>query len=216
MITEETLPRTVSVRERVLEAAEQLVIQRGSHELTLEAVAASAGVSKGGLLYHFPGKEALLTAMIAKMVARFESEIDAALAKEPLGTPGRRTRAFLASFFGVPAAELEARNRTCGAMLAAIASNPRLLDPVRSWYERWRRETESDGLAPERALLALASVDALMFWRLFDTWTPPEAEVAAMHRLVRELCTPDLNASEAPNSAQGVRAKPATSSSSHN
>ena len=39
---------------------------KGVAKLTLEAVAKEAGVSKGGLLYHFSNKEALIEGMIVR------------------------------------------------------------------------------------------------------------------------------------------------------
>ncbi|GCB56911.1 hypothetical protein rerp_33190 [Rhodococcus erythropolis] len=47
-------------RDRILDALEKLLLVSGVAQVTLEGVAAEAGVSKGGLLYHFPSKEALL------------------------------------------------------------------------------------------------------------------------------------------------------------
>jgi AcrR family transcriptional regulator len=43
-------------RERILEAAYTVAERSGAAALTLDAVAAEAKVSKGGLLYHFPSK----------------------------------------------------------------------------------------------------------------------------------------------------------------
>ncbi|PTE20023.1 TetR/AcrR family transcriptional regulator, partial [Cereibacter changlensis JA139] len=43
-----------ATRRRLLDAADQLSRTVGPARLSLEAVAAEAGVSKGGLLYHFP------------------------------------------------------------------------------------------------------------------------------------------------------------------
>jgi len=51
-------------RDRILEAADQLVAAQGASNLTLDAVAQAAGLSKGGLLYHFPSKDALLMGML--------------------------------------------------------------------------------------------------------------------------------------------------------
>jgi AcrR family transcriptional regulator len=48
----------------------QVVQARGAGSLTLEAVADVAGVSKGGLLYHFPTKDALIDGMVADALAR--------------------------------------------------------------------------------------------------------------------------------------------------
>ena len=64
----------------LLDAAEIVVRRDGSGRLTLDAVAAEADVSKGGLLYHFPSKEALLTAMVERMVTSFDEALDQAQA----------------------------------------------------------------------------------------------------------------------------------------
>jgi AcrR family transcriptional regulator len=49
------------------------VVEEGVSGMTLEAVAREAGVSKGGLLYHFPSKEALIGGMIGRLIDRFEA-----------------------------------------------------------------------------------------------------------------------------------------------
>ncbi|WP_104086591.1 TetR/AcrR family transcriptional regulator [Arthrobacter sp. GMC3] len=73
-----------SARDRVLTAYEELLINDGPRAATLEAVAAAAGVSKGGLLYHFKSKEALTEGLVLKL--RELAELDfAAMAKDPLG-----------------------------------------------------------------------------------------------------------------------------------
>jgi len=51
-------------RKRLLGAAAAVVRRDGAKALTLDAVAAQAGVSKGGLLYHFASKRELLDAML--------------------------------------------------------------------------------------------------------------------------------------------------------
>lgn len=61
-----------SSRDRILDASERLVAQTGASHLTLDAVAQSAGVSKGGLLYHFPTKEALLEGMVERHIGAVE------------------------------------------------------------------------------------------------------------------------------------------------
>jgi len=43
-----------SNRARLLDAYEELLVSGVGATVTLDAVAAAAGVSKGGLLYHFP------------------------------------------------------------------------------------------------------------------------------------------------------------------
>jgi AcrR family transcriptional regulator len=51
-----------SARDKILDATLELIGDIGVPAVTLEGVAARAGVSKGGLLYHFRFKEQLLAA----------------------------------------------------------------------------------------------------------------------------------------------------------
>ncbi|MFC7484325.1 TetR/AcrR family transcriptional regulator [Luedemannella flava] len=68
-----------TARERILDAAEEL-ITAGQVPPALEAVAAAAGVSKGGLLYHFD-KQSLLRALVTRAVHRFDERLAAAAAQ---------------------------------------------------------------------------------------------------------------------------------------
>ena len=54
-------------RDRLLDAFETLLVTAGSRAATLDAVAEAAGVSKGGLLYHFPSKDALVEGMLDRL-----------------------------------------------------------------------------------------------------------------------------------------------------
>ncbi|MEQ3554944.1 TetR/AcrR family transcriptional regulator [Pseudonocardia nematodicida] len=73
-----------SARDRVLDAYETLLIEQGPGGATLDAVAASAEVSKGGLLYHFNSKESLVAGLLERL--RDRSARDAALMRaDPAG-----------------------------------------------------------------------------------------------------------------------------------
>jgi TetR/AcrR family transcriptional repressor of nem operon len=58
--------RSAISREKILEGAEQLILARGFSAMTVDAVCASAGITKGGFFHHFQNKEALGEAVIAK------------------------------------------------------------------------------------------------------------------------------------------------------
>ena len=60
------MPRKPVAREKLLTAFEHLVLSERERAATLGAVAARAGVSKGGLLYHFPHRQALVGAALAR------------------------------------------------------------------------------------------------------------------------------------------------------
>ncbi|WP_284985916.1 TetR/AcrR family transcriptional regulator [Arthrobacter sp. fls2-241-R2A-172] len=61
------MPRKPVARDAVLDAYESLLIEVGERAATLDAVAKRAGVSKGGLLYHFPNKESLISALLERL-----------------------------------------------------------------------------------------------------------------------------------------------------
>lgn len=65
-----------STRDRLLDAFEQIIVGSGSRAATLDAVAAEAGVSKGGLLYHFHSKEALVDAMIERLRGQGDRDVE--------------------------------------------------------------------------------------------------------------------------------------------
>ncbi|MDG3012023.1 TetR/AcrR family transcriptional regulator [Rhodococcus sp. D2-41] len=69
-----------STRDRILDALEGLLLESSPAQVTLEAVAAAAGVSKGGLLYHFPSKEALLAGMVRRLGERADKQLADAVA----------------------------------------------------------------------------------------------------------------------------------------
>lgn len=58
----------MTVRDRVLDALQDLVLSGGPAP-ALDAVAAAAGVSKGGLLHHFPDRRALAHALVRRVLA---------------------------------------------------------------------------------------------------------------------------------------------------
>lgn len=53
-------------RERILVAMRALLARGGTTAATLENVAAEAGISKGGLLYHFPSKQDLYRGLLTR------------------------------------------------------------------------------------------------------------------------------------------------------
>lgn len=82
------------LRSLLLKTAGEIILQRGVPGLTLDAVAAGAGVSKGGLLHHFSNKPALIEAVFCNVLEKCEEEIRSFAQKDP-DPRGRFTRAYL-------------------------------------------------------------------------------------------------------------------------
>ncbi|WP_429110175.1 TetR/AcrR family transcriptional regulator, partial [Aeromonas veronii] len=65
----------VRLQEQLLESAATIAARDGIAALSLNAVATEAGVSKGGLLHHFPNKQSLIFALFARLLAIMEEAI---------------------------------------------------------------------------------------------------------------------------------------------
>src|SRR3546814_17040256 len=75
--TDTLFPYTTLFRSRdaVLDAAQRVVARDGAAGLTLEAVAAEAGISKASVLYDYGTKQALMKALIERRIAAEDSRI---------------------------------------------------------------------------------------------------------------------------------------------
>lgn len=79
------MPSERSTRDRLLDAFERLLVAGGSRSATLESVAAEAGTSKGGLLYHFHSKDELVDGMLERL--RLQADADVARMRESPAGP---------------------------------------------------------------------------------------------------------------------------------
>lgn len=76
--------RANNSREHILNTYVNLLIHTGERAATLDAVATAAKVSKGGLLYHFSSKKALLEALAERTLTLAEEDF-AAMEQAPEG-----------------------------------------------------------------------------------------------------------------------------------
>lgn len=170
-----------SAKAQILDAAETVVAEVGANHLTLEAVAERAGVSKGGLLYHFPTKEALLQNMVRRFVEEHATRLEE-LCACGAATPDARFQAILAC--QIDKNPVDCRMAT--SMLAASAENPQLLDPIREEHEarnRSIRETSD----PDFARLLWLAAEGLMIMEMMATSPFDEAERARVTALLKRL-----------------------------
>ena len=82
------------VRRDLLQNAITLAARQGLTALSLQQVAEAAGVTKGGLLHHFPNKQALIDAVFDVLVTQFNQGLQEAMAPDP-EPYGRFSRAYL-------------------------------------------------------------------------------------------------------------------------
>jgi AcrR family transcriptional regulator len=177
---------SLDTRDRLLDAAETVVIEQGVNAMTLEAVAARARVSKGGLLYHFPSKEDVVLGMVSRIASVVQERFASGLASEPPG-PGRHARTMLGLMLDTEGSLFPRLQRVAGPLLGAIASNPRMLEPMQRFFQRVYQGMLEDGLPPDRSWLVLAALDGLKFWRVFGILQPSRKDLSGLRRLLTRI-----------------------------
>lgn len=141
--------RANNSREQILDAYEHLLVQAGERAATLDAVAAQAKVSKGGLLYHFGSKKALFEALLDRTRTYADEDLEKMRAA-PEGASAYyiNTSTFQGTPFDI-----------CLVALSRLAQdkNPaarELMDEIQGqWYELIRAEIGDDKMARTVLLL---------------------------------------------------------------
>ena len=138
-----------SRKDVILDAASRVVELHGAGHLTIDAVAEAADVSKGGVLYHFPSKQALLTGMLDRMLAGFRT----GMASTECGRG--RVHAHTMAFSSPPS---RTDRSAALALLAASAENPELLANARAFMSEMIEESRgSENFAD--ALIQIIAVE---------------------------------------------------------
>lgn len=76
------VPAATDTKQRVLDAAEQLFMERGYSAITLRDIAGALDIKQASLYYHFPdGKEQLFIAVVERVFARHRAAIDSAVSQ---------------------------------------------------------------------------------------------------------------------------------------
>jgi AcrR family transcriptional regulator len=128
--------RTRAMRQRLLEATLQCLVERGWSGTSTTLVSERAGVSRGAQLHHFPTKNALVIAAVEHIATVRRDELAEAAAALPRGK--RRTREVL---------ELLGEHFTADVFAAALElwvaarTDPQLLAAVEPLERQTGRET---------------------------------------------------------------------------
>lgn len=169
--------RSAHSREAILDAAASLVHEQGASCLTLDATCARAGMSKGGLLYHFRSKEDLLLALVDHRECLLEEAVQEALDADPdLEPPGRRHRALIRAMFGIlRSSEPFQLSFMAGITVQLMASGGHHQEALHQKFQRklefWKSMMRDDGVAEIRSLLIRCVIDGLVTHQLMQQST---------------------------------------------
>jgi TetR/AcrR family transcriptional regulator, transcriptional repressor for nem operon len=152
-------------RERILDAAEHLVIENGFAATSVDQVLKAAGTSKGAFFHHFESKLALARALTKRYVAGDIGQLHAALdATASITDPAERLIAFV-RFFEDRAEEIMSAQSSC--LYVAVLTEQQLVtngtaDLINEAIQVWRKEiADLLSAAATSGDLDLGDLDAL-------------------------------------------------------
>ncbi|WP_300342506.1 TetR/AcrR family transcriptional regulator [Nesterenkonia sp.] len=185
-----------SKRDEILAAAKRVVQREGVTTLTYESVAAEAGLTKGGLLYHFPSREDLLLALHTHVAAEWEQamEAEAGAPAEEI-TEDQRFAAYTRLSQNPERAEL--------ILQLEASENPEANEVWERVYRAWAPEPPSaedlsDG-AQLQAFIARLAADGLWFYEALSSQPlDPAVREQTIEAIIR-LASPAEGAPETPD-----------------
>ncbi|GKS86932.1 TetR/AcrR family transcriptional regulator [Acidovorax sp. SUPP1855] len=118
------------VRKALLDEAVKLIVSGGLSAVTVQAVAAAAGVSKGGFLHHFPTKLALIDAVFKDLLDSIDSELDRYMANDTEAA-GVFTRAYVKV---VLETDWESSDNPKAALSIFMLTEPQLRHAWANWF----------------------------------------------------------------------------------
>ncbi|UED87549.1 TetR/AcrR family transcriptional regulator [Streptomyces profundus] len=121
-----------SAKRAILDAAVRVTEREGITGLTLESAAVEAGVTKPGLMYHFPNRDALLLALQRHLTGAWEERLEAEVGG-PAADATPREKAAAYARVGVAGGAAKADL----AFMVESASRPELAAVWAALMERW-------------------------------------------------------------------------------
>ena len=144
-------------RAALLDAATAVIRRDGATALTLDAVAAEAGASKGGVLYHFATKRALIDGLITRWLDDFSAQLEKG--------------SFAAAY--VRACDLSTADAESEVgLLAGMLEEPEVLAVARERYAEWMDRIVADVGDPVDAWLVGLAADGLWYSDLLGIAAP--------------------------------------------
>lgn len=169
-------------RQRILRAARRLLAERGPDAVSMDAVAAAAGVGKGTVFRRFGDRAGLTDALVSDYMREFQ---DAFLSGPPPLGPGapsaQRLEAFLIALIDLQREHLP---------LALAAESPRMRPPAGAYGPLWLHaralisELRPEADAEILAAMLLGAIAPPVLHRLHSERGPNRA---AIHDSVRAL-----------------------------
>jgi len=174
-----------STRDQILDAAERVVQGEGASRLTIDAVVKESGFSKGGVLYNFPSKTALIEGMIQRMAQTVQDD-----ARRAAHADNQDCRVLTGLLEKLLDRDKEKKLVRMG-LLAAIAQQPDLVKPIRDVIEQVHTEVEPHTSDRTMAHILFLAADGLRYSAMLGvdclTETERDAVEARLLAMAKEI-----------------------------
>ena len=147
-------------RDRILDAAERVILESGGRNFTLDAVAERAGISKGGLVYSFATKDGLVRAALEREITRFQGAVRQRLGGGPV-EPFELVLAHIDEALD----EDDAATRKTAFLVTALVHAPDMMEPARRYYRALLDPLLSDSGVAHQVRHALLAVEGIFLLR---------------------------------------------------
>ncbi|QQE12424.1 TetR/AcrR family transcriptional regulator [Planctomycetota bacterium] len=148
--------------QKILAAAAIVVQKQGIANLTIDGVAKTVGMSKGGVLHHFRTKDQLIEALVRHTAEGFLRSTYESYESVPPG-PGRMVRGLIENCLDNSDVWTKEIRGQSSAIFAALAHEPKLLKPMRDAYDELFELLKKDNLPPGVSETVLAALDGIWF-----------------------------------------------------
>ncbi len=170
-----------ATRDAVLTAA-FLVLKRERGQFTLEAVAAEAKVSKGGLLHHFGSKRTLLSALITRHSERHESRMAGVMADSGC--------TWLQAHIEVAFAPDGSYGQLLWVLVAAVQLDQSLLEESRATFACWQDLLEVPGVPLGRTMVVRLAVEGWALHAMLGLSTSSDMQHLELQKVLESLAQP--------------------------
>jgi len=157
-------------REKVLDAAEDIIANLGAAALTIDSVARAMGISKGGVQYCFGNKDALIDAMFERWGKAYDRVFN--LVANQDDSPTHRVAAHVVATHKYD----QASSAKAAGLLVNLLQTKEHLENTRRWYRERIENLDLDSEQGKQARIAFLASEGAFMLRYFGLMDIEHAE----------------------------------------
>lgn len=150
-------------REKILEAALQVIHELGASHLTFDSLAKQSGITRSGIIYYFPSKESILQGLLDEYLRISEEQIT-----EQWEKLGKKPEMLLEAEVRCAIEDDYDDSKLNSALLAAVVDNPKMLDGARAIMHERYEAMRDNPLGFEMAALILLALDSFYLMQILQ------------------------------------------------